>query len=305
MRHLWVAALLGAAVLLARAQEPEANVNERYSVESAEISGADQSKLDQPVRDDLRKLVGQKFSQEKLEELSKLIRKAFPGRPVSIQVSRGSTPEQVKDDDLSVFDPTQNPNYRRQQMARAGGRLKKNAGEEAKKEMVVLMQLMRVRIPLTGKDATAITLEAEAMKAKIKPEVAKFLEKKKEAKEGEEAEPDMEEMNQYGQQQGGPVFFSFYATVKENVRSDALADAIKKATESANAAAKLLNKTAELHSLGLSQDFNNQYYNQYYNEYNQYNRYGGRFNMPKSDELYSQIPAMAVQAAISATFLLK
>jgi hypothetical protein len=96
MRYLWVAALLGAAVLLARAQEPEANVNERYTVESAEISGADQSKLDQPVRDDLRKLVGQKFSQEKLEELSKLIRKAFPGRPVSIQVSRGSTADHVK-----------------------------------------------------------------------------------------------------------------------------------------------------------------------------------------------------------------
>jgi hypothetical protein len=96
MRHLWVAALLWAAALPVQAQEPEANVNERYTVESIEISGADQSKLDQPVRDNLRKLVGQKFSQEKLEELSKLIHKAFPGRPVSIQVSRGSTPEHVK-----------------------------------------------------------------------------------------------------------------------------------------------------------------------------------------------------------------
>lgn len=96
MRYLWVAALLWAAVLPVRAQEPEVNVNERYTVESIEISGADQSKLDQPVRDNLRKLVGQKFSQEKLEELSKLIHKAFPGRPVSIQVSRGSTPEHVK-----------------------------------------------------------------------------------------------------------------------------------------------------------------------------------------------------------------
>ncbi|MGC9971398.1 MAG: BamA/TamA family outer membrane protein [Bryobacteraceae bacterium] len=96
MRHVWVAALLWAAALPVRAQEPEVNVNERYTVESIEISGADQSKLDQPVRDNLRKLVGQKFSQEKLEELSKLIHKAFPGRPVSIQVSRGSTPEQVK-----------------------------------------------------------------------------------------------------------------------------------------------------------------------------------------------------------------
>jgi Omp85 superfamily domain len=96
MRHVWVAALLWAAALPVRAQEPEVNVNERYTVESVEISGADQSKLDQPVRDNLRKLVGQKFSQEKLEELLKLIHKAFPGRPVSIQVSRGSAPEHVK-----------------------------------------------------------------------------------------------------------------------------------------------------------------------------------------------------------------
>ena len=96
MKHLWVAALLWAAAAPVQAQEPELNVNERYTVESIEISGADQSKLDPPVRDNLRKLVGQKFSQEKLEELSKLIHKAFPGRPVSIQVSRGSTPDHVK-----------------------------------------------------------------------------------------------------------------------------------------------------------------------------------------------------------------
>jgi hypothetical protein len=96
MKHLWVAALLWAAAAPVQAQEPELNVNERYTVESIEISGADQSKLDPPVRDNLRELVGQKFSQEKLEELSKLIHKAFPGRPVSIQVSRGSTPDHVK-----------------------------------------------------------------------------------------------------------------------------------------------------------------------------------------------------------------
>lgn len=96
MRYVWVAALLWAAAMPVHSQEPELNVNERYTVESIEVSGADQSKLDPPVRENLHKLVGQKFSQEKLEELSKLIRKAFPGRPVSIQVSRGSTPEHVK-----------------------------------------------------------------------------------------------------------------------------------------------------------------------------------------------------------------
>jgi hypothetical protein len=88
--------LVGAAVLLARAQEPETNVNERYMVESVDVSGADQSTLERPVREELRRLVGQRFSQEKLEELSRLIRKAFPGRTVAIRVNRGDTPDHVK-----------------------------------------------------------------------------------------------------------------------------------------------------------------------------------------------------------------
>lgn len=96
MKHVWVAALFAAAVLTARAQETEVNVNERYTVESVEVSGTDQSKLDRAIRDDLRRLVGQKFSQEKLDELSRLIHKALPGRSVSIKVSRGNAPDHVK-----------------------------------------------------------------------------------------------------------------------------------------------------------------------------------------------------------------
>ncbi len=96
MRLLGIAALLAAAAWVGRAQEPEANVNEKYTVESVELSGADQSKLEKPVREELRGLVGQNFSQQKLEELKKLIHKAFPDRPISIQVSRGSIPDRVK-----------------------------------------------------------------------------------------------------------------------------------------------------------------------------------------------------------------
>lgn len=96
MRLLGIAALLAAAAWMGRAQEPEANVNEKYTVESVEVSGADQSKMEKPVREELRRLVGQNFSQQKLEELKRLIHKAFPDRPVSIQVSRGSTPDRVK-----------------------------------------------------------------------------------------------------------------------------------------------------------------------------------------------------------------
>jgi hypothetical protein len=96
MKQVWIAVLYTAAVLVAPAQESTANVNERYTVESVEVSGADQSKLDRPVREELHRMVGQKFSQERLNELCRVIRKAFPGRSVSIRVSRGVTPQHVK-----------------------------------------------------------------------------------------------------------------------------------------------------------------------------------------------------------------
>jgi signal transduction histidine kinase len=96
MRLLGIAALLAAAAWMGRAQEPEANVNEKSTVESVGLSGAVEYKLEKPVREELRRLVGQNFSQQRLEELKKLIHKAFPDRPISIQVSRGSTPDHVK-----------------------------------------------------------------------------------------------------------------------------------------------------------------------------------------------------------------
>jgi hypothetical protein len=95
MKYLWIAALLAAAGTV-RGQGPEANVNERYTVESVEITGADQSRLDRMTRDDLGKLVGQKMSQERLDEMCKALHKAFPGRTVNITVRRGTKPEHVK-----------------------------------------------------------------------------------------------------------------------------------------------------------------------------------------------------------------
>jgi len=40
MRLLGIVALLAVAAWMGRAQEPEANVNEKYTVESVELSGA-------------------------------------------------------------------------------------------------------------------------------------------------------------------------------------------------------------------------------------------------------------------------
>lgn len=95
MKYLWIAALFAAAGTV-RGQAPEANVNERYTVESVEITGADQSRLDRVTREDLNKLVGQKLSQERLDQMCQTLNKAFPGRTVGITVRRGTRPEHVK-----------------------------------------------------------------------------------------------------------------------------------------------------------------------------------------------------------------
>ncbi len=97
MKKVWLAAIVSLALGGARAQEPEVvNVNERYTVESVELSGADQSNLDRSTREEFRNMIGQKFSQEKLNELCRVIRKAFPGQSVSVKVSRGRTTDSVR-----------------------------------------------------------------------------------------------------------------------------------------------------------------------------------------------------------------
>ncbi|HPQ14179.1 MAG TPA: hypothetical protein PLP04_03065, partial [Bryobacteraceae bacterium] len=65
-------------------------MNERYTVESVEINGADQSRLDPATRDDLSKLVGQKLNQQQLDQIRQALHRAFPGRTNGISVRRGS-----------------------------------------------------------------------------------------------------------------------------------------------------------------------------------------------------------------------
>lgn len=95
MKYLWIAALLAAAGAV-RGQSLDANVNERYTVESVEISGADQSRLDPTTRDDLSKLVGQKLNQQRLDQIRQALHRAFPGRTIGIAVRRGTRPQHVR-----------------------------------------------------------------------------------------------------------------------------------------------------------------------------------------------------------------
>ncbi len=96
MKALRLLALLALAAPLAPAQDLEANVNERYTVESVEVSGIDQAGLSRNLRQEIHALIGQKFSQQKLDELSRLIDKALPGHSVSVRIARGELPEHIK-----------------------------------------------------------------------------------------------------------------------------------------------------------------------------------------------------------------
>jgi len=81
MRLLGIVAAPGGCGWMGRAQEPEPTSTRVHGGKRRAI-GADQSKLEKPVREELGRLVGQNFSQQKLEELKKLIHKTFPDRPM-------------------------------------------------------------------------------------------------------------------------------------------------------------------------------------------------------------------------------
>ncbi len=96
MKALRLLALAALALVVASAQDLEANVNERYTVESVELNGVDQAGLSRGLRQEIHALIGEKFSQQKLDELSRLIDKALPGHSVAVRIVRGELPEHIR-----------------------------------------------------------------------------------------------------------------------------------------------------------------------------------------------------------------
>ena len=109
MRYVWLASLVCSGVLLAGTQDPEANVNSRYTVEAVTIQGdgwstnvaADhRSSTDEKLSPGLRKqiaaIVGAKFNPAVLDELASKLRSEFHARMVTHRLLRGATPEFVQ-----------------------------------------------------------------------------------------------------------------------------------------------------------------------------------------------------------------
>jgi Omp85 superfamily domain len=74
----------------------EGNVNSRYMVERVEIQGYDESKLSQSVRDDIKKLIGEKLDQNKANEIQhRLEDELKPQHYVVKRVVKGSDRQHI------------------------------------------------------------------------------------------------------------------------------------------------------------------------------------------------------------------
>jgi outer membrane protein assembly factor BamA len=88
--------LLFCPVRMAARQKQDANVNSRFNVESVVLSGVAESKVSKSLRDDMQKLVGEKYNEEAANELAKRLRKELRDYSVEVKVKRGEKPEHVK-----------------------------------------------------------------------------------------------------------------------------------------------------------------------------------------------------------------
>jgi outer membrane translocation and assembly module TamA len=96
-RLAFVASLLLAPVVaLAQEEQAQANVNSRYRVASVSIVGVPEAKVSQALRDDMQKLVGNKYDPDAADELVRRLRKELHGYSVTVKVKRGEQPESVK-----------------------------------------------------------------------------------------------------------------------------------------------------------------------------------------------------------------
>ncbi len=77
---------------------PSDNVNSRYTVESVSVTAKDREKLSKHLKEDMEKLVGEKFEQGIVDNLARRIRKDLRAASVMAKLSRGTTPEHVRVD---------------------------------------------------------------------------------------------------------------------------------------------------------------------------------------------------------------
>ncbi|MBI3681423.1 MAG: BamA/TamA family outer membrane protein [Acidobacteria bacterium] len=85
-----------------QAETSQINVNSRYTIESVEVPSRTESKLSDSLRSDLKKLIGAKFKQEEVDQLTSRMRKELRGWRVVQRITKGEHPENIR----VVFDVT-------------------------------------------------------------------------------------------------------------------------------------------------------------------------------------------------------
>lgn len=80
---------------------PSGNVNSRYTIESVDLTGKASSqelkaRLSKKVRNELERLVGQKYNQEKVDDLGEQIKGELHAAKVASRMEKGHTPEFVR-----------------------------------------------------------------------------------------------------------------------------------------------------------------------------------------------------------------
>jgi len=95
-----VAALLAGIAL---AQDPDININARYTVESVEVAAPARkvARLPQPLRDQMQSLIGSKVDHTLLEDISRRLKRELKASSVVPKIVKGDQPDHVK----VVFQP--------------------------------------------------------------------------------------------------------------------------------------------------------------------------------------------------------
>jgi outer membrane protein assembly factor BamA len=101
MKHALISLLISGTSLWGGNQQPvlqpvEFNVNSRYTVESIELPREVESRISRGLRQDLQRLIGQKFNTKALNDLARRMREELNVRTVSQKVLRGNAPDHVK-----------------------------------------------------------------------------------------------------------------------------------------------------------------------------------------------------------------
>ncbi len=79
-----------------RNQNVVENVNSRYTIESVDLAAQDRQKLSRQLREELDKLIGQKFEPSLIDSLASRIRREIRAVRVTPKLSRGEKAEQIK-----------------------------------------------------------------------------------------------------------------------------------------------------------------------------------------------------------------